>query len=220
VLIVDDTPSGLAFLRDAVTQPHLTVFEANSGRQAIEIHRRECVNVIVMDLQMPGMDGEQVTRTIRADRALRDVSILLFSDSSRAGLRARCLASGANDFMPKPFKNADLMARVGSLINVAARKQTALLAHVNLEDDGPAVEPFVARIVNMSTSGLLLEADVLLAEGRRVCVKFFVPGADGQISAAATVTRRADAGAVVRWGVRFTTLNHSARRVLRNYVGA
>jgi hypothetical protein len=72
----------------------------------------------------------------------------------------------------------------------------------------------------MSTSGLLLEADVLLAEGRRVCVKFFVPGADGQISAAATVTRRADAGAVVRWGVRFTTLNHSARRVLRNYVGA
>src|SRR6478735_3548754 len=96
VLIVDDTPSGLAFLRDVVTQPHLTVFEANSGRQAIEVHRRERVDLIIMDLQMPGMDGERVTRTIRGERALRDVSILLFSDRSRPGLRERCLAAGAN----------------------------------------------------------------------------------------------------------------------------
>ena len=89
-----------------------------------------------MDLQMPGMDGEQVTRTIRADRALRDVSILLFSDSPRPGLRERCLAAGANDFVPKPFKNAELMARVWSLVNVAARKQTALLAHVDWKTRG------------------------------------------------------------------------------------
>ena len=220
LLIVDDTPSGLAFLRDVVTQPHLTVFEANSGRQAIEIHRRERVDVIVMDLQMPGMDGEQVTRAIRADRALRDVSIVLFSDSPRAGLRTRCLAAGANDFVPKPFKNADLMARVGSLMNVAARKQTALLAHVDVEDEGPAVAPFVARIVNVSTSGLLLEANVSLVEGRRVCVKFFVPGNTTQLSATATVARRVDAAGPRRWGVRFTTLDHAARRILRDYVGA
>jgi CheY-like chemotaxis protein len=220
VLIVDDTPSGLALLRDIVTQPHLTVFEAGSGRQAIEIHRRERMDLIIMDLQMPGMGGEQTTRTIRADRALRDVSILLFSDGSRPGLRERCLAAGANDFVPKPFKNAELTARVGSLVNVAVRKQTALLAHVDVEDEGPAVEPFVARIVNLSTSGLLLEADVPLAEGRRVCVKFFVPGATAQISATATVARRADAGSAVRWGVRFTALNHAARRIIRDYIGA
>jgi CheY-like chemotaxis protein len=219
VLIVDDTPSGLALLRDMMTQPHLVVFEANSGRQALEIHRRECVDLIIMDLQMPGMDGEQVTRTIRADRAMRDVSILLFADP-RPGLRERCLASGANDFVPKPFKNTELTARVGSLINVAVRRQTALLAHVNLEDDGPAVEPFVARIVNVSTSGLLLEADVPLASGRIVCVKFFVPGATAQISATGMVARRADAGGAVRWGVRFTALDHSARRIIRDYIGA
>jgi CheY-like chemotaxis protein len=220
VLIVDDTPSGLAFLRDVVTQPHLTVFEANSGRQAIEVHRRERVDLIIMDLQMPGMDGEQVTRTIRADRARRAVSILLFSDSVRPGLRERCLAAGANDFVSKPFMKMDLLKRVGALMNVAVRKQTALLAHVKVEDTGPAVEPFVARIVNVSTSGLLLEANVPLARGRHVRVKFFVPGAAAQLSLTATVARRADAGGAVRWGVRFTTLDDSARQILRDYVGA
>jgi CheY-like chemotaxis protein len=219
VLIVDDAPGGLAALREVVTQLFVTVFEAISGRQALEIHRRERVDLIVMDLQMPGMDGEQTTRAARADRALRGVSILLVSDSSRAGLRERCMAAGANDFLAKPFRNPDLAARISRLLNIATRKHTALLAHVDVTDAGPAVEPFVARVVNLSTSGLLLEADVRLAEGRVVCVKFFVPGAAVQISAVATVTRHADAAGVARWGARFTTLELPARRVIRDYIG-
>jgi CheY-like chemotaxis protein len=219
VLIVDDTPGGLAALREAVTQRPFTVFEANSGRQALEVHRREHVDLIVMDLQMPSIDGEQVTRAVRADRALRDVSILLVSDSGRAGLRERCLESGANDFLARPFTNAELMTRISPLLNVAARKHTALLAHVDVTDQGPAVEPFVARIVNLSTSGLLLETDVQLPEGRTVRLKFFVPGAGVQISATAAVTRHADAVGTVRWGARFTSLDLAARRIIRDYVG-
>ena len=218
VLIVDYTPGGLALLREALTQPQFILFEASSGRQAIEIHRRERVDLFVMDLQMPGMDGEQVTRAIRADRALRDVSILLFGEP-RPGLRERCLTAGANAFLPEPFKNTDLVTRVESLINVATRKHTALLAHVNTEDDGPAIDPFVARIVNVSTSGLLLEATAPLAKGRIVCVKFFVPGATVQLSVTATVARRTDTGGSVRWGVRFLAIDQAARRILRDYVG-
>jgi CheY-like chemotaxis protein len=220
VLIVDDTESGLALLRRIVTLTHFTVFEANSGRKTLEIHRRERVDLIIMDLQMPGMDGEQVTRTIRAERGRRTVSILLFAGSSRPGLRERCLAAGADDFVSKPFKNTDLLARVQSLMNVVVRKPTKLLAHVKVEDAGPAVRPFVARIVNVSTSGLLLEANVPLARGRFVRVKFVVPGSTAKISATGTVARRADAGGAVRWGVRFTALDTSARRIIRDYMGA
>jgi DNA-binding response OmpR family regulator len=219
VLIVDDTPGGLPFLRGIITQPLFTVFEANSGRQALEIHRRESVDLIIMNAQMPGMDGEQATLAIRSDRSLRAVSILLFSDAPRAGLRERCLAIGANDFLAKPFNSAQLMTRVSLLINVATRKHTALLAHVNVEGDGPPVEPFVARIVNLSTTGLLLEADVTLTPGRTILVKFFVPGAATQVTAMATVARRADASGAVRWGARFTTLDLNTRRIIRDYVG-
>ena len=218
VLIVDDSPGGLALLRDIITQPHFTVVEASSGRQALEIHRREPVDLIIMDVQMAGIDGAQVTRMIRGEPSMRGVSILLFADTPRTGLRERCLTSGANDFIPKPFTNTELMARVWSLVNVAPRKHTALLAHVIVEDDGPAIEPFVARIVNLSTTGLLLEADVPLLEGRNVRVKFFVPGSTAQVTANATVTRRTRVGAAVRWGVRFTTLDQTTRQILRDYV--
>jgi len=218
VLIVDDTPGGLAPLREILTQPHFTVIEATSGRQALEIHRKEQVDLIIMDLQMRGMDGEQVTRAIRGEKALRDVSILLFVDTPRTGLRERSLGCGANDFIPKPFKNAELMARVWPLVNVAARKHTALLAHVDVEREGAAVESFVARIVNLSTSGLLLEADVPLAVGLGVRVKFFVPGSSVQISTTATIARRTEVGGVVRWGVRFATPDPSMRQILRVYV--
>jgi two-component system, cell cycle response regulator len=218
VLIVDGTESDLALLRQIVTLARFTVFEANSGVQALKIHRQEHVDLIVMDLQTPGMDGEQVTRTIRAERTRRTVSILLFADRSRPGLRERCLAAGANDFVSKPFKNADLLARFESLMNIGVRKQTALLAHVKAEDAEADVKPFVARIVNVSATGLLLEANESLATGRRVRVKFFVPGSTAQISASATVVRRADAGGTVRWGVRFTSLDDSARRIILDYV--
>lgn len=218
VLIVDDSPGGLALLRDILTQPHLKVIEASSGRQALEIHRREPVDLIIMDAQMPGMDGAQATRSIRGEAELRDVSILLFADNPRVGLRERCLTSGANDFIPKPFTSTELMSRVWPLINVAPRKHTTLLAHVIVEDDGPAIEPFVARIVNLSTSGLLLEADVPLDEGRDVRLKFFVPGSTVQVTAIATITRRTKIGGAVRWGVHFMTLDQTTRQILREYV--
>jgi CheY-like chemotaxis protein len=219
VLIVDDTPGGLAALREILTQPHLAVLESISGRQAIEVHRKERVDLIIMDLQMRGMDGEQVTRALRADAELKDVSILLFADSARTGLKERCIACGANDFIPKPFKSAELMARVWPLVNVAVRKRTALLAHVDLEKDERVVESFVGRVINLSTSGLLLEADVTLSIGQSVRVKFFVPGSSVQITCGAVVTRRTDAiGTVIRWGVRFMTLEPAMRQILRDYV--
>lgn len=219
VLIVDDTPGGLAPLREILTHPQLAVNEATSGRQALEMHRQQQFDLIIMDMQLRGLDGEQVTRTIRSEAALRDVSILLFSDTPRTGLRERCLLCGANEYLAKPFTTADLMAHVWPLVNVAVRKQTGLLAHVDLEKDDRVVDSFVARVVNVSTSGLLLEADVLLAIGQAVRVKFFVPGSSVQISSRAAVTRRTQgSGKSMRWGVRFLTLEPAMRQVLREYV--
>ena len=219
MLIVDDSPGGLAPLREILTQPQLTVIEATSGRQALEMHRQQRFDLIIMDMQMSGLDGMQVTRAIRAEPALRDVSILLFSDTPRVGLRDRCLAAGANEYLAKPFKTAELMAHVWPLVNVAVRKHTALLAHVDLEKDDRVVESFVARVVIVSASGLLLEAEVLLAIGQALRVKFFVPGSAVQISSRAAVTRRTDGtGKSVRWGIRFLTLDAAMRQVLRDYV--
>jgi CheY-like chemotaxis protein len=218
VLIVDDTPQGILALRQILTQPYIAVLEANSGRQALEIHRRECVDLIVMDLNMPGMDGEQATRAIRADGTLRHVSILLFSEHARPATRERCLAAGANDFLPKPFRGMELLMRVGQLLDVAPRRDTKLLAHVEVHQHGALADRFVARILNLSTSGMLLDADVPLELGREVVIKFFVPGSHAEVRVAAKVVRRAEGQGSVRWGVRFVKVDEATRRTLDAYV--
>jgi len=220
VLIVDDTPMGIAPIREILMRAAWTALESTSGRQALEIHRRERSDLIIMDVEMRGLDGEQVTRTIRADPSLRDVSILLFSDTARPGLREHCLAAGANDYIPKPFTGEQLMGRIWSLLNVAARKSTMLLAHAEVVDAGPAVDPFVGRILNLSTTGLLLEANAPLASGRAVLLTFFVPGATTQVKIDATVVRRNTFGGVVSWGMRFSPLDPAVRRMLIDYTKA
>jgi len=217
VLIVDEALEGLLVLREMLKRPFITVLETSSGRQAIEIHRRENVDLIVMPLTMTGMDGEAVIHAIRANAAMRHVSILMFSDDARDATRERCLAAGANDFVPRPFHTVDVMTRVARLLDIANRKKTQLLAHVDVQGT-PAIDKFVGRIVNLSATGLLLEADAPLDIGREVSLTFFVPGTRTRAKAGAVVVRRVDGQSAPRWGVRFTTLDHVAREALRHYV--
>ncbi len=217
ILIVDDTPLGLAALRQALARPGITVLEANSGRMALEVHRRERVDLIVIDLSMPGLDGLEVTRRIRADATLRAVSILMFSDNARDTTRRRCLDAGANAFLSTPFENAELLARVLQLLDVATRKNTQLLAQVEVRGGGTSIAPFIGRILNLSVSGLLLEAEPRLEVGHELAITFFVPGGQTQAKADGRVVRRVT-GHESRWGLRFTTLDPLGRQALKEYI--
>jgi CheY-like chemotaxis protein len=219
ILIVDDSPQGLIVLRLALTRPGVTVLEANSGRVALDVHKRENVDVIVLDMSMPALDGEEVARKLRADPALRDVSILIFADNAREATRARCMAAGANDFIGKPFQPAELQARVQQLLDVAARKNTQLLTQVEVRGGGASVAPFIGRILNLSATGLLLETEAPLDKGHELALTFFVPGSQTQTRASARVVRRTAGDGAPRWGLRFTMLDEAGRRSLMEWVG-
>jgi two-component system, OmpR family, alkaline phosphatase synthesis response regulator PhoP len=215
ILIVDDMPEAIQSLRHALSRPGVTILEATSGRAALEVHRREHVDLIFLDSAMPGLDGEEVARRIRADPTLRDVSIVMLADDARETTRARAIGAGANDFLARPVRLSEIQARLDRLVGVAARKWTKLLAQVQA-DDGPA--SFIGRIVNLSTSGLLLETDGDVDLGRDLALTFSVPGSETRVKAAARVVRRLPGQGSAKWGLRFTSLDEAGRRALRNYV--
>ena len=215
ILVVDDQPEALLALRRALAYPGVAVLEARSGRSALEIHRREHVDLIFLDYAMPGLDGEQVSRLIRADPALRDVSIVMVSEDTREITRRRSLEAGANDFVPKPVPLVEIQLRIQRLVGVAARKNTKLLAQVEATN----AAAFIGRIVNVSTSGLLLETDGDVDLGRHLALTFSVPGCETRVRAAAQVVRRATGQGSAKWGVRFTNLDEAGRRALRDYLG-
>jgi signal transduction histidine kinase len=119
VLIVDDTPANLVAL-GAVLQPlGMRIVEARSGPEAIELVSRESFACVLLDVQMPGMDGFEVARRLREMEAGAEVPILFLTAIHRDEEYARRgYASGAADYITKPFDPDVLRARVRAFVDL------------------------------------------------------------------------------------------------------
>jgi len=114
VLVVDDTPSNVVPLRDYLEKKGCRVAVAENGRSAIQDTSRLRPDLVLMDIQMPEMDGIEATRRIRslADPVLSRVPIIAVTALAMPADRARCLAAGVDDYVAKPYSPRELHALV------------------------------------------------------------------------------------------------------------
>jgi adenylate cyclase len=116
ILIVDDEP----FNRDVLAQ-ELELLEheglaAVHGRDALEILRREAVDLLLLDIMMPEIDGFEVLRRLKADPRLRHIPVIMISAVDDIDSVVRCIELGADDYLPKPFDPVLLKARIGACL--------------------------------------------------------------------------------------------------------
>jgi class 3 adenylate cyclase len=117
VLAVDDQPANLRLL-DAVLSPRgYRVLTADDGSQALDRLTREDVDVVLLDVQMPGLDGCEVCRRLRADPATAFLPVVMIT-AGGDGQRLEALEAGADDFVTKPFDQSELLVRVRSLARI------------------------------------------------------------------------------------------------------
>lgn len=103
ILLVEDSMSSIRLMSDYLHAKSYGIVVARNGNDAIALARGERPDVILMDIQMPGMDGLETTRRIRAEAALQHVPIIALTALAMRGDREKCLAAGANDYMSKPI---------------------------------------------------------------------------------------------------------------------
>ncbi len=136
-LVIDDSSMNRLILAAALEEQGHTVLVAADGREGMQMLRQEPIDVVLLDIEMPEMDGYEVLAEIKADPALRDLPVIVISAIGGTASVVRCVEMGATDYLPKPFDPTLLEARIKS--SLAARRLRELESHV-LEQVGIVVD--------------------------------------------------------------------------------
>lgn len=120
ILVVDDERLNRMILRRALEAQDHTVVEASDGLEALERLREEPVDVVLLDIVMPVLDGYATLARIKADPALQHLPVIIISGVDEIDSVVRCIEMGATDYLPKPFEAAILRARLES--SLAAKR--------------------------------------------------------------------------------------------------
>ena len=115
ILIVDDTPVGRQTLESLLISENYELIFAESGESALAQTTRYKPDLILLDVMMPGMDGFEVCRRLRADAELADIPVLLVTALDDRQSKLRGIEAGADDFITKPLDRAEMRARVRTI---------------------------------------------------------------------------------------------------------
>jgi adenylate cyclase len=136
ILVVDDTPRNVKLLADLLAVKGYDVITADSGREALNKLGAERPDLVLLDVVMPEMSGYEVCRSIRSTPATAMLPVVMVTALDPAQERVKGIEAGADDFLSKPINQAELLARVKSLLRIkelydTVQNQSAQLAEWN-----------------------------------------------------------------------------------------
>ncbi len=161
ILVVDDDEALAEMIGIVLRNDGFDPVFCADGAQALEVFRSSKPDLVLLDLMLPGMDGIEVCRQIRAESDLPIVMLTAKSDTADV---VRGLESGADDYVPKPFKPAELVARVRARLRPVDSKapETLSIGEISIDVAGHSVSRGAERIALTP-----LEFDLLVALARK-----------------------------------------------------
>ena len=118
VLVVDDILPNVKLLEAKLTSEYYDVLTATSGEEALQKVMQDSPDIVLLDVMMPGMDGFEVCKRIKADPSTAHIPVVMVTALTDSSDRVRGLQAGADDFLSKPVNDIALMARVRSLVRL------------------------------------------------------------------------------------------------------
>jgi len=112
ILVVEDQEDNRRILRDLLTNSGYKLFEAQDGQQALTMAERKRPDLILMDVQIPVLDGYEVTRRLKADPVLRAIPIIVVTSYALSGDESKARAAGCNAYVSKPYSPRQLLATI------------------------------------------------------------------------------------------------------------
>jgi two-component system, cell cycle response regulator DivK len=111
ILVVEDQEDNRQIIRDMLSATDYELTEAENGEQALAAVAKQRPDLILMDIQLPIMDGYEATRRIKADPALKSIPIIAVTSYALSGEEQKARAAGVDDYVPKPYSPRHLLAK-------------------------------------------------------------------------------------------------------------
>jgi two-component system cell cycle response regulator DivK len=116
ILIIEDQEDNRAIMRDVLSTAGYALIEAVDGEEGVKLARSERPDLILMDIQLPLLDGYEATRQIRATEDLKSVPIIAVTSYALSGDEAKTREAGCDSYVAKPFSPRELLAKVRALL--------------------------------------------------------------------------------------------------------
>ena len=218
ILIVDDVAMfrelGALFLARSGR-----VIQADSGAGALEIARRDRPDLVIADLHMPGMEGDELCRRIKADPALGEVPVVMLVGGDSPTDRGRSVRAGADDVLPKPISRVSLVETVNRFL---AHEHVRGLPRVTLEQPVRVVADETREwgtLKNLSRGGVFVETEVEIEPATEVDLYFDLPESTHSIAPSAEVVwQRPANGLPAGLGMRFLDVDGRVAQWLDDFV--
>jgi CheY-like chemotaxis protein len=180
ILIVDDDPMLLSLLTDTLESIGYETLSVNSGEEAIETVSTVEIDVVVADINLPGMDGIETMRSVKNISPC--LPVILITGVNMKGIVTRAYSAGADGFLDKPFRIAVIEEMIQRLLGHTALESSAIMV---IDDDAEMLESLRSELqaigYDVTTAASGSEALLRLREGRvgTVITDFIMPGMDG-----------------------------------------
>jgi len=112
ILVVEDQPDNRKIIRDVFAPTGYEIIEAENGEEALAAIAKARPDLILMDIQLPIMDGYTATRRIKADPALRSIPVIAVTSYALSGEEKKAREAGCDDYIPKPYSPRELLTKV------------------------------------------------------------------------------------------------------------
>jgi two-component system, cell cycle response regulator DivK len=112
ILVVEDQEDNRRIVRDLLAANDYLMTEAENGEEALAAVQKDRPDLILMDIQLPVMDGYEATRRLKADPASSSIPIIAVTSYALSGDEEKARAAGCNDFVPKPYSPRQLLAKI------------------------------------------------------------------------------------------------------------
>ncbi|GGH24954.1 PleD family two-component system response regulator [Alsobacter metallidurans] len=158
VLVVDDLLPNVKLLEARLTAEYFDVLTASNGPDAISICDQGLCDIVLTDVMMPGMDGFEVTRRIKANPSTAHIPVVMVTALDQPSDRVKGLEAGADDFLTKPVNEIALIARVRSLVRLKAVTDELRSRALTSRDAGMG-DPLVQAVADTGVNGRILLVD-------------------------------------------------------------